>query len=52
MSCYAVVCIILNVSVDVFPISELFLMIALTSALFDDVITRLILLNAVVRKYR
>ena len=51
-SCYAVVCIILNVSVGVFPISELNLMIALTSALSDDVITRLILLSAVVRKYR
>jgi len=36
-SCYAVMCIILNVSVGVFPISKLNLMIALTSALFDDV---------------
>jgi len=38
----------LNVSIGVFQISELNLIIALTSALFDDVITRLILLSAVV----
>ena len=50
-SCYAVVCIIKNISVGVFLISGLNLMIALTFALFDDVITRLILLSAVLRKY-
>jgi len=50
-SCYEVVCIIKNISVGVFLISGLNLMIALTFALFDDVITRLILLSAVLRKY-
>ena len=49
-SCYAVMCIILNVSVSVFLISELNLIIALTSALFHDVVKRIILLSAVVRK--
>ena len=48
---YAVVCIILNVSVGVFQISELNLMIALTSALVDGIITRLILLSAVKMDY-
>ena len=47
-SFYAVVCIILNDSVGLFPISELKL-IALTFALFDEVITRLILLSTVVK---